>query len=134
VLLSSSLFAQGYFATHSDICKIKSACPNETELVTKLQHLLESDPVLHQKLKITGEFDQKTFDAVVAFQKQYKITPADGWVGSSTKAMLDKVYEKKRLSTSQKAVNVHKDKKMRTLTTPTPKTNIKAKEKKEWTL
>ena len=132
IVLSSSLFGQGYFAAHSDICKIKSVCPNKTELVTKLQRLLGSDVALHQKLEVTGEFDQKTFDAVVAFQKYYKITPADGWVGSSTKAVLDKVYEKKRLIRPQKAMNKYKDKKNKMLTTANHKANIKAEENKKW--
>ena len=133
MLLSSSLFAQGYFAAHSDICKVKSACPNKTELVTKLQRLLGSDTALHLKLKATGEFDQETFDAVVAFQKHYKITPADGWIGSSTKAMLDKVYKKKHVETLQKTMNIRKEKKKKIVISTKHKASTKIEENKKWT-
>ena len=104
LLITSSLFSQNYFADHGDICKVKASCPNEVEGVTKLQHLLGSDRKLQQKLKVTGQFDQNTFDAIVAFQKQYNILPSDGWVGKTTKIKLDEVYGVKSKKVLKKSV------------------------------
>ncbi len=90
----SSLFAQSYFLSHGDICKEAEDhyCSNEKEVVKNLQVMLASDRHLHRNISMDGIFGEDTLDAIVAFQKYYKIEPADGWVGRSTKQKLDSVY------------------------------------------
>ena len=114
VLISSALYAQNYFIEHGDLCRVKTACPNETKVVSKLQSLLGLDIALHRKLKVTGKFDRQTFDAVVAFQKQYGVHPADGWVGRSTKVKLDKVYGTKAVKRHQRTVIIRETTKQKT--------------------
>jgi len=43
-------------------------------------------------IKADGILGKNTINAIKAFQKLYKLKPADGWVGKSTKEKLDKVY------------------------------------------
>ncbi len=90
----SVLSAQGYFIGHDDICKPASDhyCANEKDVVKNLQLALASDRHLHRVIKMDGIFGNDTHEAIIAFQKQYKIDPADGWVGKGTKEKLDRIY------------------------------------------
>ncbi len=90
----SILSAGGYFSSHNDICQeaIDHFCPNDKDVVKNLQLALASDPNLHSVISMDGIFGKDTLSAIVAFQKYYKIEPADGWVGKTTKEKLDKVY------------------------------------------
>jgi len=93
-LFSASLWGQGYFSNHSDICKeaVDHYCPNEAEVVKNLQVALASDPKLHRVIAMDGIFGENTHEAIVAFQKYYKIEPADGWIGKTSKKKLDEIY------------------------------------------
>jgi len=94
VLWVSVLSAQGYFIGHDDICKPASDhyCSNEKDVVKNLQLALASDRHLNRVIKMDGIFGNDTHEAIIAFQKQYKIDPADGWVGKGTKEKLDQIY------------------------------------------
>jgi len=94
LLCGGTLWAQGYFSNHGDICKeaVDHYCPNEPEVVKNLQVALASDPKLHRVIAMDGIFGENTHEAIIAFQKQHKIEPADGWVGRGTKQKLDEVY------------------------------------------
>ena len=91
---TSAVFSQGYFINHEDICKeaVDHYCANEPDVVKNLQVALASDRHLNRVIKMDGIFGNDTHEAIVAFQKYYKIEPADGWVGKSTKEKLDKIY------------------------------------------
>jgi len=91
---SSTLLAQGYFVSHGDICMqaVDHYCPNEKEVVKNLQLALASDRHLKRNISMDGILGKDTLDAIIAFQKYYKIDPADGWVGKSTREKLDKIY------------------------------------------
>lgn len=58
--------------------------------VERLQKCLKKD--LKIKLAVDGSFGPKTRDAVIAFQKKYKLKP-DGKVGPITKGKLKKLFE-----------------------------------------
>ncbi len=94
LVLTSMLSAKGYFSTHGDICKpaVDHYCSNEPEVVKNLQLALASDRHLKRVIKMDGIFGNDTHEAIIAFQKYYKIDPADGWVGKGTKEKLDKIY------------------------------------------
>ena len=91
---STTLFAQSYFLSHGDICREAADhyCSNEKEVVKNLQVMLASDRYLHRNISMDGILGEDTLDAIIAFQKYYKIDPADGWVGRSTKQKLDSIY------------------------------------------
>jgi len=91
---TSTVFSQGYFISHEDICKeaVDHYCANEADVVKNLQVALASDRHLNRVIKMDGIFGNDTHEAIIAFQKYYKIDPSDGWVGKSTKEKLDKVY------------------------------------------
>jgi lipoprotein-anchoring transpeptidase ErfK/SrfK len=94
LIFTSAVAAEGYFSTHGDICKqaVDHYCPNEPEVVKNLQLALASDRHLKRVIKMDGIFGNDTHEAIIAFQKYYKIDPADGWVGKGTKEKLDKIY------------------------------------------
>jgi peptidoglycan hydrolase-like protein with peptidoglycan-binding domain len=84
---------KGYFIVHDDICEGTQTytCKNDFNTVRNLQISLSRDKNLHIKLKTDGKWGKSTKKAVIAFQEKYKLTPADGWVGKSTKLQLDKI-------------------------------------------
>ena len=94
LLWGTALFAQSYFLSHGDICEEAADhyCANEKEVIKNLQVMLASDRHLHRNISMDGILGKDTLDAIVAFQKYYKIDPADGWVGRSTKQKLDSIY------------------------------------------
>jgi len=94
LLLTSVLFPQGYFISHGDICREAPDhyCNNEKDAVKNLQLALASDRHLNRVIKMDGVFGSDTHEAIIAFQKYYKIDPSDGWVGKATKEKLDKIY------------------------------------------
>ena len=100
LLWSTTLFAQGYFISHGDICQeaVDHYCANEKEVVKNLQLVLASDRHLKRNISMDGILGEDTLAAIIAFQTQYKIDPADGWVGKSTKEKLDVVYAPRKFS------------------------------------
>lgn len=102
-LIISTLNAKNYFTSHEDICKAASDhyCSNEESVVKNLQLALASDRHLKRVIKMDGIFGNDTHEAIVAFQKYYKIEPSDGWVGKSTKEKLDKIYGLHKFSFSR---------------------------------
>ncbi len=64
----------------------KHQCVNDFNSVRNLQIALNRDKKLNINLKEDGEWGDNTKKAVIAFQKQYKLEPADGWVGKETKS------------------------------------------------
>jgi len=94
VLLAVPLWPQGYFSTHGDICKEAADhyCVNEKDVLRNLQLALASDRHLKRNISMDGILGKDTYEAIVAFQTYYHITPADGWVGRSTKEKLDEIY------------------------------------------
>ena len=82
------------FVLYGDMCDNHIAgnnCPNKMIEVSNLQILLNADPNLHVHLEPDGKWGKGTQQAVIAFQKQYGISPASGYVGARTKQMLDRV-------------------------------------------
>jgi peptidoglycan hydrolase-like protein with peptidoglycan-binding domain len=85
----------GYFIKHNDICESTEAhtCKNDFNTVRNLQIALSRDKNLNIKLKADGKWGEGTKKAVIAFQEKYKLAPADGWVGKSTKLQLDNISQ-----------------------------------------
>jgi len=79
----------------SDICDTTPTqeCKNDAKDIKLLQQILNQDKSINMKLDIDGEWGKKTKQAVLKFQKQHHISPAEGYVGSKTKNVLHK-YEK----------------------------------------
>jgi len=101
ILLSVLMFlslahAKSYFVNHDDICEGTEThkCTNDYNSVRNLQITLNRDKKIKVSLKADGKWGEKTKEAVIAFQKQHKLFPTDGWVGKETKIKLDKIARK----------------------------------------
>lgn len=66
---------------HTSLPKVKS---------TNKKHKTKDKTKIN--LRADGILGTNTINAIIAFQKLYKLQPADGWVGKSTKEKLDKIY------------------------------------------
>ena len=99
-LLTSSLMGKNYFISQGDMCTAASDhhCPNDPLTVKNLQIALVADKKLHVNIQPDGIWGHDTEVAVTLFQSLYGIEPADGWVGLSTKAKLDKRYHSQPFS------------------------------------
>ncbi len=82
------------FVLYKDMCDntIKgNHCPDRVIEVSNLQILLNADPNLNVNISADGKWGKGTQRAVVAFQKFYNISPANGYIGAQTKKVLDRV-------------------------------------------
>jgi len=68
------------------------SCPNRPEDVRALQKLLNKTMGL--KLSVDGKWGKGTRQAVIKFQKQFGISPANGYVGPKTRRTMQKVSNK----------------------------------------
>ena len=100
---------KGYFIGSEDICEGTKThtCKNDFTTVRNLQITLSRDKKLGLSLTSDGKWGEATKKAVIAFQKQYKLEPADGWVGKATKEKLDYI---------SKNIKFPKDKKVKSVT------------------
>ncbi len=89
-------FAAHSFALYNDICETTDSqeCTNAQDQIKNLQLALNADKKLKLDLKTDGKWGNNTKQAIIKFQEQYNISPAEGYVGYKTKMMLDKVAEK----------------------------------------
>ncbi len=101
VMLSSFATAKNDFKSYNDMCeKLETQeCPNNTAEIKNLQIALNADKNLKLNLKTDGKWGENTKKAVIAFQKQYHISPAEGYVGVKTKTVLNKVAKNVKLPT-----------------------------------
>jgi peptidoglycan hydrolase-like protein with peptidoglycan-binding domain len=108
VMLLSILNAKDYFINHDDICDGTEThkCTNDYNTVRNLQIALSRDKKIDVDLKPDGKWGENTKKAVIAFQKKYKLNPADGWVGKSTKIKLDKISKKIKFPKDKQIKNV----------------------------
>ena len=81
------------FTKIHDICDISKTqkCPNIKQEIILVQKFLNISN--KSELAVNGQWNQKTKEAVVNFQKEHKI-PATGYVGQMTKITLDKELKK----------------------------------------
>ena len=96
---STLSMAKSDFKSYNDICeKLETQeCANNTDEVKNLQIALNADKKLKLNLKTDGKWGENTKLAVIQFQKQYNISPAEGYVGTKTKKVLDKVCKNVKL-------------------------------------
>ena len=113
IFLSLSALQAGYFSKHDDICDGNKyfQCENNYNAVRNLQIALNSDKNLGVKLKVDGTWGDKTKSALMAFQENYGLEKADGWVGKRTKKKLDTVYGKVKFPKDIKVVENYRTKK-----------------------
>ena len=104
MLLFAFSTAKHTFKSYDDLCeKVDTQeCTNEKEEVKNLQIALNSDKNLNLNLNADGKWGEKTKDAVVKFQKHYKLSPAIGYVGVKTKTKLDEIYKNIQLTAISK--------------------------------
>jgi len=114
------------FTGFSDMCDPTptQSCPNKPAEVKALQHALNHDPKLFLYIRENGQWDQATKVAVMAFQEEYGISPASGYVGPATRAALNRIYGKK---TARKAPTPPKTEKK-----PAPEKTVAKRSKKPW--
>jgi len=98
---STLSMAKSDFKSYNDMCENLETqeCVNNTDEVKNLQIALNADKKLNLNLKSDGKWGENTKLAVVEFQKQYNILPAEGYVGTKTKKVLDKVSKNVKLPT-----------------------------------
>jgi len=111
-MLSTLATAKTNFRTYDDICeKLETQeCVNDLQEIKNLQITLNADKKLKLHLKTDGKWGENTKLAIIKFQKQYHISPAEGYVGRKTKKVLDKVASKMTLPTLKVAKKVKKSK------------------------
>lgn len=96
-MLTTLVSAKSYFKHHGDMCdniEKKQQCSNDFNTVRNLQIALNRDKNLKANLKTDGRWGEKTKQAVIKFQKHYRLAHTDGWVGKETKVQLDKISTK----------------------------------------
>ena len=98
ILLTALIFfsaadAKNYFINQKDICDthLDEQCTNDFNVVRNLQITLSHDKYSENFIKADGKWGKNTKDAIIAFQENHNLKPADGWVGISTKKALDKI-------------------------------------------
>ena len=123
-MLFSTASAKNYFMLNDDMCDGTKTiqCPNDFNTVRNLQIALNRDKKLNINLKEDGQWGDKTREAVIDFQKKYKLSHTDGWVGEETKRKLDKI---------SKRIKFPKDKKVKNVSLLTPQTYTTYKEFKK---
>ena len=96
VLFVSAVHAGNSFKTYSDMCETadEQECVNHLDEIRNLQIVLNSDKSIVEKIDMDGKWGDKTKLAVMVFQKEHNIVPAQGYVGAKTKKVLDAVSEK----------------------------------------
>jgi len=96
LMLFSFLHAKNYFVKQPDICDktFSEKCSNDFRAVRNLQIALNRDKKLSVHIKEDGKWGEETKNAVIAFQKLYHLSPADGVVGKYTKVKLDQISQK----------------------------------------
>ncbi len=96
LMLFSFLHAKNYFIKQPDICDkaFSEKCSNDFRAVRNLQIALNRDKKLNIHIKEDGKWGEETKKAVIAFQKAYHLSPADGVVGRRTKVKLDQISRK----------------------------------------
>ena len=107
-MLCSLANAKNYFKLHDDMCDGTRIyqCKNDFNSVRNLQIALNRDKNMHVSLREDGKWGQKTKDAVIAFQKKYKLSHTDGWVGKETKTKLDCISKKIKFPKDKKVKNI----------------------------
>lgn len=108
LMLFSFIYAKDYFIKQPDICdkSFSEKCSNDFQVVRNLQIALNRDKKLSVHIKEDGKWGEETKKAVVAFQKVYKLFPADGVVGRRTKIKLDQVSRKIKFPKDKQVKNV----------------------------
>jgi len=108
LMLFSMLNAKSYFKSHDDMCDGTRTvqCLNDFNTVRNLQIALNRDKKLHISLNEDGKWGDKTKEAVISFQKKYKLSHTDGWVGKETKTKLDKISRKIKFPKDKKVKHV----------------------------
>jgi len=136
VLLATTLVltfshAQISFLDFANVCEKSEtkSCPNNKKEIAIIQKLLNVEN--KHKLKITGEYDKATKDAIIAFQKANGL-PDSGFVGLQTKIALEQKFRELKYrathkSESSKTVTVAKTEKKEPLKKETKKDNSKTK-------
>ncbi len=112
LLASAVLFSFSYakhtFKTYDDLCEKseQQECINDKTQVKNLQIALNANKKLKLNLKVDGKWGKSTKSAVIKFQKEYKLKPMVGYVGTKTKRQLDKVSKNitfKKISKTKKS-------------------------------
>ena len=108
LMLLSVANAKGYFTNHNDICdmELNDKCTNDYNAVRNLQIALSRDSKINVDLKADGKWGENTKNAVIVFQENYHLKPADGWVGKSTKEKLNKISKKIKFPKDKQVKNV----------------------------
>jgi len=93
LMLISFSYANHSFTHYDDMCERSKSqnCTNEIDQVRNLQIALNKIGDGEHFIKADGEWSKETTLAVQKLQKEYEITPAKGYVGSKTKAILAKL-------------------------------------------
>jgi len=101
---ANHLWAKQSFQDYADMCEKTQTqeCSNYHDEVVNLQRVLNARVKGLTPLKLDGKWGEKTKEAVILFQKQYHISPVEGYVGRKTK------YHLARLSRGIKCSPVQK--------------------------
>ena len=102
------LSAKSYFVKQNDMCEGTEnyKCPNDFESIRNLQLVLNRDKKVNGQLRLDGKWGEATKNAVISFQKLYKLSHTDGWVGKDTKIKLDKVSRNIKFPKDKQVKNV----------------------------
>jgi len=87
-----------------DICQsnLEQECPNNTQDIKLLQTLLNRSGVVKNSLKVDGKLGTNTQNAIIEFQKKYRVYPTKGYVGSKTKLALQRFVVGKKVAKSNR--------------------------------
>jgi lipoprotein-anchoring transpeptidase ErfK/SrfK len=87
-----------------DICQsnLEQECPNNTQDIKLLQTLLNRSGVVKNSLKVDGKLGTNTQNAIIEFQKKYRVYPTKGYVGSKTKLALQRFVAGKKIAKSNR--------------------------------
>jgi len=108
LMFFSFLHAKNYFIKQPDLCDktFSQKCSNDFRAVRNLQIALNRDKKLSVHIKEDGKWGEETKKAVIAFQKAYHLSPADGVVGKRTKIKLDQISRKIKFPKDKKVKHV----------------------------
>jgi len=108
-------YPSDYFSRHDDMCESveEHSCTNDYNSVRNLQISLNKNLHLNIKLTVDGEWGEATKQAVIAYQKHYRLMPVDGWVGKGVKESLDEtskgiLFPKDKVSQDEQGVDCTK--------------------------